>query len=212
MPLTTLGVALLLRGSPGLPAVLFGWMFNGLRFELSEHRPRGLVVGGQKDQAPPGTVHLAWHDIERIELAPTRAFGRWVRVFVRGSAAKADELHLQCTVAQAEAILRTALDAGGSLGGRGRPGAPRRIRRGLFQSAWGAVLYGGVALASGRAASSALLAALTFVGLAGGGCLLAELSTTALAGLFGSVLRGAGVVTFAEGANGGDRPVELVGP
>lgn len=212
LPLATLGVALLLRGSPGLPAVLVGWMFNGLRFELGECRPRGLVVGGEKDRALPGTVHLAWHDIERIELAPTRAFRRWVRVFVRGSAATAGELHLRCTVDQAEAILRAALDAGGTLGGRRRPGARRRVRRGLFESAWGAVLYGGVALGSGRATSSALLAALTFLGFACGGCLLMELRGTPLAGLFASVLRGAGVVTFDDGANGSDRPVEHAGP
>lgn len=207
-----LAVALLFRGSPGLPAVLVGWLFSGLRFELGERRPRGLVIGGRRDGAPLGTVHLAWDDIERIEVAPTRGWRRWVRVFVRESAANAGELHLRCTVDQAAALLQTALDAGGTPGGRGMPGALRRIRRGLLESAGGAVVYGVVAFGSGRAASSALLAALTFVGLASGGCLLAELSMTPLAGLFGSVLRGAGVVTFADRANGGDRPAERADP
>jgi hypothetical protein len=202
VPLLTLGVAWLLRGSPGVPAVLSGWVFVGIRAAFGMRYPRRLLLGASEVEPGPGTLHLRWADIDQIVVSQAGIGWRRVRILMRGSAAALGEVHALCTAAEGAAICDAALEAGGLHSKWSVSVRPRGLRRGLLHGALGGVLYGSVALAFGRAPAAALLAALTFALFAALACLVTELGTWPSAKLAGVVLNGVAVISFPEGGDG----------
>jgi hypothetical protein len=203
VPLLTLGVAWLLRGSPGIPAVLFGWMSGGTRLVFGLRRPRRLILGASEREAGPGELHLRWADIDQIEMFPERIGRRRVHIFVRGAAADRGEVQVLCTAAEGAAICEAALMAGGLHADWSASARPRGLREALLRSASGGILYGTVALAFGRTPSAALLAAFLFALFALLGHLVTGLATWPRARLSGVLMNGVALISFKRGEDGG---------
>jgi hypothetical protein len=191
-----------------MPALLFGWMFPAVRLEFGARRPRKLVLGASEGESRPGVVCLRWADIVQIEVSAAATGRRLVRILPCVAGQGGTEIQVRCTVDEGEAVCRAAQRAGGVHATWLAGMRPCRLRRGLRDSAAGALLYGCVALAFGQAPSAAFLAALGFGLLASIGCLVSELVAVPFARLAGVVQRGVGVLTFARDAGSGRSATE----